>query len=159
MSGPEYRWRVYRATFDTNIFFRALIRKRNTANHLMDYWLDGRFILVLSQSIIDEVQKVASRPQLIQRYQYALQEANNLVDLLSQRAVRVEVPFSHQLVCRDRSDDQVVDCAIWGRVQFLVSYDNDLLDEPELRHALFEYGVTVTTPEVFAERLEEELVV
>ena len=70
----------------------------------------------------------------------------------------MEVPFSHQL-CRDAGDNQVVDCAISGRVLFLVSYDKDFLDDPELRHALFEYGVTVTIPEVFAERLEEELVV
>ena len=159
MSGPEHRVRVYRATFDTNIFFRALISKESTANHLIDYWLDERFILVLSQSIVDEIQRVASRPYLIQRYQYALREVNNLVDLLTQRAVCIEIPFSHELVYRDRTDDHVADCAIWGRVQFLVSYDRDLSDDSELRRALFEYGVTVATPEVFAERLEDELVV
>lgn len=158
MSEPEHRWRVYRATFDTNVFLRSLFREQNRANYLLSLLLDNRLVLVLSQPIIDEVQKVASRPHLIRKYQYTPQAIANLVDLLTHRSVFVEVPFSYQL-CRDVSDDYVVDCAIWGRVQFLVSYDKDLLDDPELRRALFEYGVAVATPEVFAERLEEELVV
>ena len=86
MNGPEYRWRVYRATFDTNIFFRALIRKKNTANDLMTQWLDERFILVLSRSIVDEIEEVASRPHLVQKYEYALQEVYDLVNLLTERA-------------------------------------------------------------------------
>lgn len=158
MSGPEYRVRVYRVTFDTNIFFHALIRRRNTANHLMALWLDDQFLLVLSQPIVDEVERVVSRPHLIRKYRYTPEAIANLMDLLTHRAVIVEAPFSHQL-CRDTDDNHVVDCAIWGRVQFLVSYDKDLSDDSDLRRALFEFGIAVSTPEVFAERLEEELVV
>ena len=46
-----------------------------------------------------------------------------------------------------------VDCAIFGRVQFLVSYDNDLIADPELRQALFEHGVEVVDPPTFLERI------
>lgn len=158
MSGPEYRWRVYRATLDTNVFLRSLLREQNRANHLLALLEDDRFVLVLSQPIVDEIKKVASRPHLIRKYQYAPEAIAELVELLTYRAVFVEVPFSYQL-CRDAGDDRIVDCAIWGRVQFLVSYDNDLVADPELRRALFEYGITIATPRVFVEHLEEELVV
>ena len=46
MNESERRWRVYRVTFDTNIFLRALIRRGNPANNLLSLWLDGRFVLV-----------------------------------------------------------------------------------------------------------------
>ena len=49
MDESESRWRVYRATFDTNIFLRALIQRGNLADNLLSLWLDGRIVLVLSQ--------------------------------------------------------------------------------------------------------------
>jgi predicted nucleic acid-binding protein len=58
MSEPERWWRIYRATFDTNIFLRTLIQERNLPNHLLSLWREGRFVLVLSQAIIDEIQDV-----------------------------------------------------------------------------------------------------
>ena len=158
MSEPEYRWRVYRATLDTNVFIRALICNGNTANHLITLWLEKQYVLVLPRFVVEEVKKVASRPHLIEKYQYALNAVHELIDLLTQRAVFVEIPYSYQL-CRDRDDDPFVDCAIWGKVQFLVSYDNDILDDPALSQALFKYGVTVASPEVFVERIEDEVVV
>ena len=48
MDESESRWRVYRATFDTNIFLRALIRRGSLADNLLSLWLDGRIVLVLS---------------------------------------------------------------------------------------------------------------
>ena len=150
MSEPEYRWRVYRITIDTNVFLRSLIRRKNDANYLLSLWRDLRFVLVLSQAILDEAQEVLSRPYLIQKYSYTLHSVSHLINLLKQRSVIVEVPFSYKL-CRDVEDDPVVDCAVWGRVQFLVSYDNDFLDDSTLRQALFEFGVEIAHPRTFLE--------
>ena len=153
MSEPEGRQRVYRVTLDTSIFIRALIRERNDANRLLSLWREGRFVLVLSQAIVDEVQGVLSRPRFINKHKYAPQAVTHLINLLTRGAIIVRVPFSRQL-CRDVSDDPVVDCAIFGRVQFLVSYDNDLIADPKLRQALFEYGVETVDPPAFLEKIQ-----
>lgn len=145
MSEPEHRWRVYRITIDTNVFLRSLIRRKNDANQLLSLWHELRFVLVLSRAILDEVREVLSRPNLTQKYSYTLHSVTHLINLLGQRAVIVEVPFSYEL-CRDVEDDPVVDCAVWGRVQFLVSYDNDFLDDSALRQTLFEFGVEIVHP-------------
>ena len=154
MSEPERWLRVYRVTIDTNIFLRSLIRDQNLANHLLSLWRDLRFVFVLSQAILDEAWEVLSRPHLIQKYSYTLQEAIDLIDVLTQRSIIVEVPFSLEL-CRDVNDDPVVDCAVFGRAQFLVSYDNDLLDDSTLRQALFEFGVEIADPQTFMEKIRE----
>ena len=154
MNEPENRWRVYRATFDTNIFVRSLIQKENLANYLISLWLDGRFVLVLSQAIVDEVRGVLLRPALMRELQYTRTEAMRLINLLSQARI-VEVTSSFEL-CRDPKDDMFVDCAVSERVQFLVSYDNDLIDDSELKQALFEYGVEIVDPPNFLKEIQKE---
>ncbi len=148
MNEPENR-----ATFDTNIFVRTVIRKDNLPNHLLSLWRDGRFALVLSQSIIDEVESVLSRRSLRLKYRYTLTEVTDLINLLHQASI-VEVNTSFEL-CRDPKDDMLIDCAVSGRVQFLVSYDKDLIDDAELKQALFEFGVEVFEPLDFLEKIRE----
>lgn len=157
MNEHEQRWRVYRATFDTNIFVRSLIQTENLANHLISLWLDGRFVLVLSQAIVDEVRDVLLRPALMRELQYTRTEAMRLINLLPQASI-VEVNNSFGLCHRDPTDNIFVDCAILGRVQFLVSTDNDLIDNSELKQTLFEYGVEIVDPPNFLERIQESAI-
>ena len=153
MNEPENRWSIYWATFDTNIFVRTVIRKDNLPNHLLSLWREKRFVLVLSQPIIDEVERVLLRRKLRLKYRYTLTEVTDLINLLHQASI-VEVNTSFEL-CRDPKDDMLIDCAVSGRVQFLVSYDNDLVDDDELKQALFEFGVEVVEPPDFLEKIRE----
>ena len=152
MNENENRWRVYRATFDTNIFVRSLIRKGNLANRLLSFWQSGRFVLVLSHAIIAEVEKVLSRRKMLQQYRYTIDEVANLINLLHQASI-AEITSTFEL-CRDTSDDMFIDCAVSGRVQFLVSTDNDLIDDAALKKALFEFGVEIVDPPNFLKKIE-----
>ena len=154
MNEPESRWRIYWATFDTNIFVRTVIRKNNLPNHLLSLWREKRFILVLSQPIIDEVEKVLLRRKLRRKYQYTLTEVSNLLELL--RLANIIEVNTHLELCRDTADNMLVDCAVSGRVQFLVSYDKDLVDDAELKRALFEFGVEVVEPPDFLNEIQKE---
>ena len=154
MNEPENRWRIYWATFDTNIFVRTVIRKDNLPNHLLSLWREKRFVLVLSQPIIDEVEKVLLRRKLRLKYQYTLTEVSNLLELL--RLANIVEVNTHLELCRDTADDMLVDCAVSGRVQFLVSYDKDLVDDVRLKRALFEFGVEVIEPPDFLNEIQKE---
>lgn len=154
MNEPENRWRIYWATFDTNIFVRTVIRKDNLPNHLLSLWREKRFVLVLSQPIIDEVEKVLLRRKLRLKYQYTLTEVSNLLELL--RLANIVEVNTHLELCRDTTDNMLVDCAVSGRVQFLVSYDKDLVDDGELKRALFEFGVEVIEPPNFLKEVQKE---
>ncbi len=152
MSEPEDWQRIYRVTVDTNIFLRSF-RKGSPADYLVSLWREQQFVLVLSENILDEVGEVLLRPYLMERYSYTRQEAIDLTNELTQRAIIVKVPDSYKL-CRDAKDDRFVDCAIWGRSQFLVSYDNDILDD-SLKQALLEFGVKIIHPHAFVRRIQE----
>ena len=127
--------------------------RENLANRLLSLWEAGRFVLVLSHAIIDEVQKVLSRSKMRRKYQYTLDQGTGLIDLLYQASI-VQVNTSFEL-CRDTTDNKFVDCAISGRVQFLVSYDNDLVDDSELKQDLFEFGVEIVEPPDFLDKIQE----
>ena len=155
MTEPDHRWRVYRITIDTNVFLRSLIRRKNDANYLLSLWHELRFVLVLSHAILDEIRGGAVKASNSSKnihIRCTLHSISHLINLLGQRAAIVEVPFSYEL-CRDVKDDPVADCAVWGRVQFLVSYDNDFLDDSTLRQALFEFGVEIAHPRTFLEKI------
>ena len=156
MSEAERRWRVYRVTIDTNIFVSLVIQRRLFTNPLLALWNDGRFVLILSQAIVDEIETTLLRLRLERRYAYTPRLISRLINLLGQEATIVAPPFSYGL-CRRRDvdDDPVADCAIWGRAQFLVSDDNDFLENPALRQALFEYGVEIVDPHSLMGRIQE----
>ncbi len=84
---------------------------------------------------------------MLQQYRYTLDEVADLIDLLYQASI-VEITSSFEL-CRDATDNMFLDCAVSGRVQFLVSTDKDLIDDTELKQELFEFGVEIVEPPIF----------
>ena len=154
MNENEHWMRVYYATLDTNIFIRSVIRMENLANKLISLWLDKKYNLVLPQATVNELQNVLTRRDLIRKYQYPHRRVIDLINRLYQDAHVVDISSSFGF-CRDPKDNPLVDCAIQEKVQFLVSYDKDILDDPELKRNLFEYGVEIVDPSVFLDILKE----
>ncbi|MBC8181002.1 putative toxin-antitoxin system toxin component, PIN family [candidate division KSB1 bacterium] len=62
--------------------------------------------------------------------------------MIYQKAIFVEAKFSLTL-CRDPNDDKFIDCAILGKVNYLVSEDKDIIDDEKLKKQLFEYSIYV----------------
>jgi putative PIN family toxin of toxin-antitoxin system len=136
------RIKVRRVVLDVNIFLRALIRQGNVSYKIVELWKADQILLIASKEILQEIDEVLKRPWLIEKYGYSEEDVNNLVSLVSRKAILVEPTFSLKL-CRDRKDEKYVDCAVLGRVQFLVSEDTDLLQDEKLKKQLFEYGIEV----------------
>jgi len=96
------------------------------------------------------------RPWLVEKYGYDVEQVDGLVKLVYQKAIFVEPIFSLKL-CRDKKDDKFVDCSILGRVQYLVSGDNDILSDENLKRQLFEYGVEVISTFDFYQNIEKSI--
>lgn len=151
------RIKVIRAVLGTNIFLRSLIRQGNISNKIITHWKADDFLLVASNDIVNEVEDVLRRPWLMEKYGYDVEQVDRIIDLVSQKAIFVEPTFSLELG-RDPNDYKFVDCSILGRVQNLVSEDNDLLADENLKKRLFEYGVEVLNALGFYQKVEKILV-
>lgn len=149
----QERIRVYRVTLDTNIFVRATISPRGINAQLLDLWKQGRFVLVLSKDIVGEILEVLLRPELIDRYPYNQKDVENLSNLINQRAVIISPQVSFDY-CRDPDDNKFITCAIVGRTQYLVSGDDDLIDDRELQKTLREYGIRIVDAFDFIREIE-----
>lgn len=123
----ERRRRPYRLILDTNVWIRLLTSKRRTpASILAPMLTSGNFVLLFSPELIAEVEEVRQRPRLAKRLaQHAftpLAEA-----LVAAGYAVVMVPSSTVTLCRDPKDNFLLELALDGKADFLVSDDGDLL--------------------------------
>jgi len=136
-----------RAVLDTNVLVSGLVAEEGPPGRILDAWLQGRFVLVTSLYLVEELTHVLSYPHIADRLRLGNEE---LAAILAALLSRAEVTRRHLHlpgVTRDPKDDAVVACAQEGQADYIVSGDQDLL-------ALGEYeGMRVVTPRQFAELL------
>lgn len=136
-----------RAVLDTNVLVSGLVAEQGPPRQVLDAWLEGRFTLVTSLYLVEELTHVLSYPRIAEHLRLDEEEVKAiLVALLAQAEVtsgQLHLPG----VTRDPKDDAVVACAKEGEADYIVSGDQDLL-------VLGEYeGTQVVTPRQFAEIL------
>lgn len=127
-----------RIVLDTNQLVRALKRPPQLATFLMA-WEAQRFDVVASLALLDEYDRVLAYPdiavllypELIRLFRSSLYRYIEIVD-----------PINLRSICRDPDDDKVIATAIDGRVDYLVTEDNDLLT-PEVISLLHAAGIQV----------------
>jgi putative PIN family toxin of toxin-antitoxin system len=108
-----------------------------------------RIDVVSSWELVDEVSEVLSRPKFA-RYRLAASDVRDLLWTLARTLPTVDVDVD----MRDPEDAPVVAAAVAGRADAIVTGDNDLLEDAELREWLIERRVAVLTPAELIARLE-----
>lgn len=137
-----------RAVFDTNIWFRAVISPHGAPAKLLEAYRAGRFTVVASLPLIEELEDILTRPKLVRKY-HLPSNVLGLPAYLRRRAELVEIDGG-TLGCRDPKDDQFVETALRGGVEYLVSEDKDLHDDRALCERLSRLGIHVMTARSFA---------
>ena len=139
-----------RVVIDTSLLVR-MVTGTPLSSPLYRLWREGRFELILSPSLLEELETVLNRPAL-QRY-LRPGVAQVFLDLLSAEATIVAPTVSLSL-CRDPKDNVLLETAVAGRADYLVSADRDLTDDPHLRETMqTQYGVRVMTVAEFVRAL------
>lgn len=128
---------MLKIVIDTNIWIRALLGARVTLP-VLKAWQAGKFQVVVSQALLDELDKVWRRPRLNNRIH--AEHAKALLEQLNWRGIMVELT-SIPPRCRDPQDHPVLSTAIDGRADAIVSGDADLRDDDQLRTEMERYGV------------------
>jgi putative PIN family toxin of toxin-antitoxin system len=130
-----------RAVVDNNIFVSALLSPRGAPAELLAACRAGQLVLVTSAPLLHELAPVLGRDRLARRGITPAMVAD-LLALLNDTAEVVAIPGTMQL-CRDPKDDMVIETAIAGAAEIIVSGDRDLLDMAEVTDFLAERGIRV----------------
>lgn len=146
---------VPRAAVDTNVWVSGLLNRSGPPAQVRAALEGQRFTLVTSEPILAELVEVLARPRLVDKYGITEADRHELAQLLRSRAVTVPITGSVQL-CRDPDDDLLIETAIGGRADVLVTRDDDLKGAAEVVDVLAAVGVRVLSVRRFLAWLEDE---
>lgn len=121
-----------RAVIDTNVIVSALIRPLGTAGVLWRRLGEGAFTAVFSPKLIDEIAVVLGHPKIRAKYRTV---PKDLVDIAALFALRGDLVTCEERIriCRDSDDDFLLETAVAGNADYLVSGDEDLLSLKKFR--------------------------
>jgi uncharacterized protein len=115
--------------FDTMILYQATANLAGPAAELLRQLEAGRFVLYVSDEILDEARDVLGRPKLRAKNprvtDETVREAFDLLDRLARTVSNVPSLFS---LPRDPDDEPYLNLAIAAGADYLVTWDKDLLD-------------------------------
>jgi putative PIN family toxin of toxin-antitoxin system len=137
-----------RAVLDTNIWLGGLIKRGGATVRLLAAFRSGQFEAVTSQPLLDEIADVLSRPEIARKFAIRPEDRDELLLLLQERTHSVEI-VGEIAVCRDPKDDMVIETAIRGGAELIVSRDKDLNDDPAVATFLAARNIRVVEPQVF----------
>jgi len=135
-----------RYVFDTNVIVSALLFENSKPDQALRYALANGKVL-LSLELLEELNEVLGRKKF-NRY-LTSEEREEILAALVERAVLVEIIEKVQ-ECRDPKDDKVLELALNGEANYIITGDRDLLVLHPFR------GVVVITTDEFLKTIEPD---
>ena len=107
---------------DTNIYISAFYWGGNSQK-IIDRISEGIDELYISDQIINEISEVMARP----KFQTNKEIINGYVKTILKSSKKVFVEGNVKGVCRDKDDDDKLECALICEADFIITGDEDLL--------------------------------
>ncbi|MGA3262679.1 MAG: putative toxin-antitoxin system toxin component, PIN family [Terracidiphilus sp.] len=125
-----------RIVLDTNVYISAL-RYGGNPQLVLDEVLNGKFQLLISIPLEDELKRV-----LREKFSYSPHQILETTASLWKQAEQV-APKRLLSICQDESDNRVLECALEGKADFVVTGDRHLLNLPVIEE------LAILTPAAF----------
>lgn len=137
---------------DANVWISAFLNPAGPPAQLRTAWFQHRFTAVVAPTLLDEIRATLTEPRLSRKYGVVRAEVESFIELLLLRSV-VVFPTGAVTRCRDRRDDFLLEAALLGRAEYLVSRDDDLKRDADLIRAMEQEGVRITSVRQFLRHL------
>jgi uncharacterized protein len=133
-----------RITLDTNVLVSAFISKRGNSADVLDLIATfDEISLVLSKEILEEFKDVMNRKEVAARFDYSRTDIAKFEAAIRDVAEIVAVRSIFKAVREDPDDDVVVNTAIDGRADYIISGDRHLRELKRFQ------GVRIVSPKAF----------
>lgn len=118
---------MLRAVLDANVLVSALISSRGSPGKILAFWEQERFELVISSTILDELQRVIHHPRIQERYRLPEEAVDRFMELITSQAILLTPEQTLQIVQEDPTDNRYLEYAQAGGAAYLVTGDRRLL--------------------------------
>lgn len=137
---------MIRAVIDTSILIRALIKPQGTVGPVLQGLRNADFQLLYSDPLLAELADVLARPRLRTKYGLTTEDVATVLSLILLRGEPI-VPARRIEVCRDPTDNMVLEAAVAGQADAIVRGDKDLLTPNPFE------GIPILSPAAFLRML------
>lgn len=139
-----------RVVLDTNVVVAGLRSDLGASRRLLERALDRRYLLLLSVPLLVEYEAVLTRPEQRRASRLTVREIGIVLDALAAVGKAVRLSFLWRPTLPDAADDMVLETAVNGRAELLVTFD--------LRHfaTAERFEIAVVSPAEALHRLETE---
>ena len=112
-----------RAVIDTNVIVSGFITPGGPPAQIVNSWITGDFISILSPEMFEELQDVLRRPKIAA----IIFDPENLRLPYMRSSADIVFPSQTLNVCCDPHDNMFFEAAVAGRADFIVSGDKAVL--------------------------------
>jgi putative PIN family toxin of toxin-antitoxin system len=137
-----------RMVLDTDVLVAAFRSERGASRQLLIAALDQRFVLLASTAIWLEYEAVMTRPSQLEAMQLNASEVRDALAALATVAEQVLIHFLWRPVLTDAGDEHVLDLAMNGRADMLVTFN-----QGDFAEASRMFQIEVVTPAVALRKL------
>ena len=110
-----------RIVFDTNVYISAALFGRR-AETVMKLASAGQVYLITSEAILAELSR-----KLLGKLAWSDDQTQLFVDMIRELAEVVAPDITLDVVPDDEDDNRIVECAVAGQADLIVTFDKDLL--------------------------------
>jgi putative PIN family toxin of toxin-antitoxin system len=114
-----------RALLDPNVIISALLSRAGTPAKVLRAWLEGRFDLIVSPLLLDELERALAYPKLAERV--SREESAALIDWLRREAILVDGPDEPPTTRSEDPGDDYLLALVEAERAVLVTGDRHLL--------------------------------
>lgn len=132
------------AVIDTNVWISALLNPHGYPALLRASFEAGKFQAVISPPLLEELVDVLQRPRIKDKYRIRPEDIEELVVLIEEKCKTVII-MGEMTVCRDKDDNRVIETAVAGGAQYIVTRDDDLKRDEVVIDFLSRQGICVVT--------------
>ena len=115
-----------RVVLDTNVVVSAFLSPTGTPAQILARWENQEFDLIISEPLLREYRRALNYERVAARHRMTPGEVEEVVDGFRQFAVLVEPTGALELP-EDPDDAKVLECAVEGSAEYIVSGDAHLL--------------------------------
>jgi putative PIN family toxin of toxin-antitoxin system len=138
-----------KAVLDVGQFVSATINAHGHPAQILAAWRAGRFELVTSSGILDDLRRVLRYPRLRKRHGWSDEEIEIFVESIALAATLTPGDLEVDAVIQDPTDNKVLACAVEGQADFVVASDDHLVKLERFSN------IPIVPPRRFLEVLEQ----
>jgi len=141
---------MLKVVLDTNVIVSGVITDSGAPFDIIRRWRNGEFAIVVSEPILQEIDKVLHYPKIKNKRRLTDQNIGNVLKQLRNYSINTPSDVNLEVVPEDPADDKFISVAVEAEADYIISGDRHLKDLNSYR------GIRILSPNEFIRMLDAE---